>query len=182
MCAQELEIDQQAMFVASKDHKRRALRAAVATAIATAVFAGTSAQAQSGDASGKDARQAETDAPAPTKPPKVNREIAEAARLLKGPAAHPECVWIGRRIVTLLWRDDLNTAALHRKLYTGFKCPPAHIQKAFRCIVRQGDLNPKASEKLNKRVHNCWVRPDFDPSSAALTKSADRAKKAKVTE
>src|SRR5262245_20519918 len=33
-------------------------------------------------------------------------EFAEAARVLGGPAARPECVWVGKRVVSLLWRDD----------------------------------------------------------------------------
>ena len=30
-------------------------------------------------------------------------EFAEAEKLLGGPAANPECVWLGRRVVSLLW-------------------------------------------------------------------------------
>ncbi|HEY4774955.1 MAG TPA: beta-1-3, beta-1-6-glucan biosynthesis protein, partial [Xanthobacteraceae bacterium] len=37
-------------------------------------------------------------------------EIAEVGRMLTGPAANPECVWLGRRVISLLWRDDLDTA------------------------------------------------------------------------
>ena len=45
----------------------------------------------------------------PTSRKKID-EFAEAARLLPGPAGQPECVWLGRRVVNLLWRDDLDTA------------------------------------------------------------------------
>ena len=31
--------------------------------------------------------------------------------------AIPECVWLGRRVVSLLWRDDLDTAFRHLDLY-----------------------------------------------------------------
>jgi Ribbon-helix-helix domain len=34
-------------------------------------------------------------------------EFAEAEKLLGSPAANPECLWLGRRVVSLLWRDDL---------------------------------------------------------------------------
>ena len=44
-------------------------------------------------------------------------EFAEAERLLGGPAANPECLWLGRRVVSLLWRDDLDTAFRHLDLY-----------------------------------------------------------------
>jgi hypothetical protein len=40
-------------------------------------------------------------------------EFAEAQRLLNGPAGNPECVSLGRRVISLLWRDDLETACRH---------------------------------------------------------------------
>jgi len=52
-------------------------------------------------------------------------EIAEATRTLVGPAGNPECVWLGRRVVSLLWRDDLDTAFRHLDLYDRFGCPSA---------------------------------------------------------
>jgi len=45
-------------------------------------------------------------------------EITEASNTLTGPAGNPECVWLGRRVVTLLWRDDLDTAFRHLDLMT----------------------------------------------------------------
>jgi len=69
-------------------------------------------------------------------------EFAEAERLLGGPAANPECLWLGRRVVSLLWRDDLDTAFRHLDLYDRFGCPAGHIQATFRCLVRQGNFDP----------------------------------------
>ena len=94
-------------------------------------------------------------------------EIAEASRLLTGPAGNPECVWLGRRVVNLLWRDDLDTAFRHLDLYDRFGCPSAHIQATFRCLVRQGNIDPKAQETLNGRVHACWLNPGLEPTAAA---------------
>ena len=94
-------------------------------------------------------------------------EIAEATRLLTGPAGNPECVWLGRRVVTLLWRDDLDTAFRHLDLYDRFGCPSAHIQATFRCLVRQGNIDAKAQETLNGRVHACWLNPGLEPTPAA---------------
>src|SRR6195952_3150272 len=65
-------------------------------------------------------------------------EFAEAAKHLEGPAANPECVWLGRRVVSLLWRDDLDTAFRHLDLYDRFGCPGGHVQAAFRCLTRFG--------------------------------------------
>jgi len=91
-------------------------------------------------------------------------EITEAAKALTGPAGNPECIWLGRRVVSLLWRDDLDTAFRHLDLYDRFGCPSAHIQATFRCLVRQGNIDPKAQETLNGRVHACWVNPGLPPT------------------
>ena len=92
-------------------------------------------------------------------------EIAEATRVLTGPAGNPECVWLGRRVVNLLWRDDLDTAFRHLDLYDRFGCPSAHIQATFRCLVRQGNIDPKAQETLSGRVHACWLNPGLEPAA-----------------
>ncbi len=94
-------------------------------------------------------------------------EIAEVGRLLSGPAANPECVWLGRRVISLLWRDDLDTAFRHLDLYDRFGCPGGHIQATFRCLVRQGDIDPKATETLNARIHTCWINPSAQPAPAS---------------
>jgi hypothetical protein len=97
-------------------------------------------------------------------------EFAEAARVLGGPAANPECLWLGRRVVSLLWRDDLDTAFRHLDLYDRFGCPAGHIQATFRCLVRQG-LDPKATDTLNARVHACWLNPTLDMQGTAAVPS-----------
>lgn len=94
-------------------------------------------------------------------------EISEATRVLTGTAGNPECVWLGRRVVSLLWRDDLDTAFRHLDLYDRFSCPSAHIQATFRCLVRQGNIDPKAQETLSGRVHACWLNPGLPPTPQA---------------
>ena len=86
-------------------------------------------------------------------------EFAEASAQISGPAGNPECVWLGRRVVGLLWRDDLDTAFRHLDLYDRFGCPGPHIQATFRCVVRKGSIDPKAPESLSARVHACWLSP-----------------------
>src|SRR3954463_8319177 len=98
--------------------------------------------------------------------PKKLDEFAEAEKILGGPAGNPECLWLGRRAVSLLWRDDLDTAFRHLDLYDRFGCPSPHIQSTFRCLVRQGNIDPKAPEGLNGRIHACWINPTGDTSTA----------------
>jgi hypothetical protein len=98
-------------------------------------------------------------------------EFAEAERLLGGPAANPECLWLGRRVVNLLWRDDLDTAFRHLDLYDRFGCPAGHIQAAFRCVIRQGSPDPKAADNIPDRVRACWVNPSTEMQGTAAAPS-----------
>ena len=99
-----------------------------------------------------------------TKEPQKIDEFAEAQHALNGPAGNPECVWLGRRVVSLLWRDDLDTAFRHLDLYDRFGCPSGHIQVTFRCLVLHANtIDPKAADSLNGRVHACWINPSLQP-------------------
>jgi hypothetical protein len=98
-------------------------------------------------------------------------EFAEAEKVLGGAAANPECLWLGRRVVSLLWRDDLDTAFRHLDLYDRFGCPTGHIQATFRCVVRQGSIDPKATDTLNSRVHTCWLNPTIELQGTAAVPS-----------
>ena len=141
----------------------RLLRAAFC--VAALSFTTTAALAQSGDLKPPEQQKSATDSAKEGQ--KSIDEVAEAARLITGPAGNPECVWLGRRVVSLLWRDDLDTAFRHLDLYDRFGCPSSHIQATFRCLVRQGHLDPKAQDSLNGRVHACWLNPGLSPPPAA---------------
>jgi hypothetical protein len=111
------------------------------------------------------------DAEAKREGQRLIEELAEAAKRLGGPAAQPECVWHGQRVVFQMRRDDVDTAFRHLDLYDRFGCPAGHIQATFRCLLRQGDIDPRSAETLKGRIHACWVNPDFQlgmpPASAA---------------
>jgi hypothetical protein len=101
-------------------------------------------------------------------------EYAEAQHALTGPAGNPECVWLGRRVVGLLWRDDLDTAFRHLDLYDRFCCPSAHIQASFRCLIlHANNIDPKAADTLNARIQACWISPNAPtiPAPAAAAAS-----------
>jgi len=100
-------------------------------------------------------------------------EFVEAAQVLNGPAGNPECVWLGRRVVRLMWLDDLDTAFRHLDLYDRFGCPGGHVQAAFRCLTRFGaSIDPKVAETLSGRVHACWINPNAQPQAAAAAQPA----------
>jgi hypothetical protein len=95
-------------------------------------------------------------------------EFAEAAQAINGPAGNPECVWFGRRVVRLMWLDDIDTALRHLDLYDRFGCPGGHVQATFRCLTRFGaQIDPKVAETLSSRVHACWINPAAQPQATA---------------
>jgi hypothetical protein len=100
-------------------------------------------------------------------------EFVEAAQAINGPAGNPECVWLGRRVVRLMWLDDLDTAFRHLDLYDRFGCPGGHVQAAFRCLTRfGGSIDPKVPASLNGWVHACWINPNAQPQPAAAAQPA----------
>jgi hypothetical protein len=121
----------------------------------------------------------------PGKPPAANAaevtkdnqrktdEFVEASQAINGPAGNPECVWLGRRVVRLMWLDDLDTAFRHLDLYDRFGCPGGHVQATFRCLTRfGGQIDPKVAETLSSRIHACWINPGAQPQAAAAASPA----------
>ena len=100
-------------------------------------------------------------------------EFVEASQAINGPAGNPECVWLGRRVVRLMWLDDLDTAFRHLDLYDRFGCPGGHVQATFRCLTRfGGQIDPKVAETLSSRIHACWINPGAQPQAAAAASPA----------
>jgi hypothetical protein len=156
------------------------LRRVAASGLALLIGLG-SALAQSGDLRAQDqpGKPAATNPATPADAAKDNQrktdEFVEASQAINGPAGNPECVWLGRRVVVLMWRDDLDTAFRHLDLYDRFGCPGGHVQATFRCLVRFGAIDPKAPESLSGRVHACWINPSAQPQAAAAAQPASPA-------
>ena len=103
-------------------------------------------------------------------------EFVEASQAINGPAGNPECVWLGRRVVRLMWLDDLDTAFRHLDLYDRFGCPGGHVQATFRCLTRfGGQIDPKVAETLSSRIHACWINPGAQPQAAVAATPATPA-------
>jgi hypothetical protein len=138
-----------------------------------------SALAQSGDLRAQDqstkppATNAAPSADAAKESQRKTDEFVEASQAINGPAGNPECVWLGRRVVVLMWRDDLDTAFRHLDLYDRFGCPGGHVQATFRCLVRFfSAIDPKVPDSLSGRVHACWINPAAQPQATAATTPA----------
>jgi hypothetical protein len=127
------------------------------------------AWAQSGDKNAQDQSKAGPNASDVAKEnQRKTDQFVEAAQAINGPAGNPECVWLGRRVVQLVWVDDLDTAFRHLDLYDRFGCPGGHIQAAFRCLTRfAGQIDDKVPNSLRDHVHGCWINPATQPQAAA---------------
>jgi hypothetical protein len=153
---------------------RVALGVCVAVGLGVALAAHLPAPALAQNTDAKPAEPAPANGQEPAKEPQKVDEFAEAQKALAGPAGNPECVWLGRRVVSLLWRDDLDTAFRHLDLYDRFGCPSGHIQATFRCLLlHSNNIDPKAADSLNGRVNACWINPDLQviPPPAAAVQS-----------
>ncbi|MGB8400181.1 beta-1-3, beta-1-6-glucan biosynthesis protein, partial [Bradyrhizobium sp.] len=148
------------------DPKNAVVRHVALPALALLIGLGN-AFAQSGtppaqDQSGKPAAASPADGTKDNK--RKTDEFIEAAQAINGPAGNPECVWLGRRVVSLMWRDDLDTAFRHLDLYDRFGCPGGHVQATFRCLTRFGDqIDDKVPRSLNDRIQACWINPGTQP-------------------
>jgi hypothetical protein len=103
-------------------------------------------------------------------------EFVEAQQAINGPGGNPECVWLGRRVVRLMWLDDLDTAFRHLDLYDRFGCPGGHVQASFRCLTRFGaQIDDKVPRSLDNRIHACWINPGAQVQAAAAPAAAPPA-------
>jgi hypothetical protein len=135
---------------------------AVSLAAASAAPLAATAQAQSTEA--KPADQAPANGQEPAKEPQKVDEFAEAQKAL------------GRRVVSLFWRDDLDTAFRHLDLYDRFGCPSGHIQATFRCLLlHSNNIDPKAADSLSGRVNTCWINPNLQVAPPATAPAAPAA-------
>ncbi len=83
-------------------------------------------------------------------------------------------MFVGRHIVTLMSRSDLDTALRYTDLYDRFGCPGGHVQAAFRCLAKGGYPGASKIENLTTLVHTCWVNPaaQLPPPIAAAAPAA----------
>lgn len=117
------------------------------------------------------AAPAKTDAKADVKPadPKA---AAGAAAATAAPAATDkleekplpaniagECAYTGKRIVSLLARDDVDQARKFMDFYRVFSCDEKHIGPTFRCLVNDSTVNASA-EDIAARIDRCWTKLD----------------------
>jgi hypothetical protein len=123
---------------------------------------GQNEQKPEGEQKAAEADKAEQEAAA-----RAVAEYKEAEAKLPRSSGAAECVWTGRRIASLLWRDDIDTARRYIDLYDRFNCSAEHLKIVFRCMIEQGPIDPKAADRLASRVHSCWITPEGETTAAS---------------
>jgi hypothetical protein len=86
------------------------------------------------------------------------RAGASAMLALEPGATRSECAWVGKRVVSLLVRDDVDTATDFTRFYAMFHCPETHIGATLACVVS----DPGAAREgaaLTEHVDLCWANP-----------------------
>jgi hypothetical protein len=157
-----------------REFRNAVLRHFAATGLVLLIGVG-SAFAQSGTPNAQDQSKPPADKAAEANKDNQRKtdEFVEATQAINGPAGNPECVWLGRRVVRLMWLDDLDTAFRHLDLYDRFGCPGGHVQATFRCLTRFGALiDDKVPRSLDGRIHVCWINPGAQPQAAAAAAAA----------
>jgi hypothetical protein len=72
-----------------------------------------------------------------------------------------ECAWTGKRVISLLARDDVEQAGRFLSFYRDFKCRDSHLGPTFRCVIMGSDAPEgadSAEETFTSRVDRCWSR------------------------
>lgn len=69
-----------------------------------------------------------------------------------------ECAWTGKRIVSLLARDDVEQSKRFLEFYRMFGCKEEHLGPTMRCVIM--DATGPEAEDLTARVDRCWAQVD----------------------
>lgn len=72
-------------------------------------------------------------------------------------AQSDRCRWLGKRIVSLLTRDDAMAASDFNPFYEQFGCPTEHLAGAFGCVIATTEQTQ--GDDLAIRVDRCWADP-----------------------
>ncbi len=77
-----------------------------------------------------------------------------------------QCQWLGKRIISLLIRDDAMAANDFTPFYVRFGCPEALLADAFGCVAANVAL--LENNGLSEQINACWQDPNV-----RLTKTED---------
>lgn len=151
-------------------------------------------------------KAAEGTAPMGPPPPRQRLVPVGPTVVPEGPAPSQQCGWIGKRVISLLIRDDAMAANDFIPFYERFTCSADHLNEAFGCVVETMHLISRAAEKaaqgstegsnggngagagdgntLSERIDQCWRNPDvrFELQPVEMPAQPSPAKPAQPTQ
>jgi hypothetical protein len=74
-----------------------------------------------------------------------------------GPISSHQCIWLGKRIINLLIRDDAMAANDFIPFYARFECSETQLADAFGCLV--ANLGVIENGALSDQIDDCWHDP-----------------------
>lgn len=101
--------------------------------------------------------------PSPPRRPMVTTMAPEPAE----PGLSDQCAWLGKRIISLLVRDDAMTATDFGPFYQRFNCSEERLSKAFGCLV--ANLHTVENNVFADQVDECWKEPSIRHAPAPET-------------
>lgn len=75
----------------------------------------------------------------------------------KAATTSDQCQWLGKRIISLLIRDDAMAANDFTPFYVRFGCPEALLADAFGCVAANAAL--LENNGLSEQINACWQDP-----------------------
>ena len=79
----------------------------------------------------------------------------------------PGCMWIAKRVMLALLRDDIVAASDWQDMYRNFVCPAVRLADAFSCVVSEGP--PESAADTRERIDACWEDPAQTQGTKAST-------------
>jgi hypothetical protein len=86
----------------------------------------------------------------------------------KAATTSDQCQWLGKRIISLLIRDDAMAANDFTPFYVRFGCPETLLADAFGCVAANVAL--LENNGLSEQINACWQDPTVRLAKAEDTK------------
>lgn len=132
------------------------------------------ADAEAGKSAAPEGEAGKATPPAPRKRPAPPAAGADAAAPAHG-VMSLQCDWLGKRIISLLVRDDPDAAQDFTPFYQRFVCGEEHLAKAFGCAV--ANLDGIENSALTELIDACWKDPAARMVAVETEAAGDKAEK-----
>lgn len=84
------------------------------------------------------------------------------------------CMWLAKRVMLALLRDDIVAANDYQDMYRSFVCPAVRLADSFSCVVLEGP--PESAADMREKIDSCWEDPSQLRAAKALSAARRPAK------